>query len=106
MRRDPSLVLLLTLGVAAGLAIGGCAKKEAAAPAVASEAKAATPPAAAKIPVTTSSAEAKAEFLQGRDMVEKLLITDSVQHFQKAVSLDPTFAWAELNLALSVPTAK
>ncbi|MGH9369041.1 MAG: tetratricopeptide repeat protein [Thermoanaerobaculia bacterium] len=104
MRKNPSLVLLLTLAVGAGLAIDGCAKKEAPAPAVAGEAKAPTPAGGGKIPVTTSSAEAKAEFLQGRDMAEKLLITDSIQHFQKAVSLDPSFAWAELSLANSAPT--
>jgi tetratricopeptide (TPR) repeat protein len=94
------------LGVAAGVAVGGCAKKEAPAAAAASEAKAPTPAEGGKIPVTTSSAEAKTEFLQGRDMSEKLLITDSVAHFQKAVSLDPKFALAELNLANTAPTGK
>ena len=105
MRKNPSLILLSTLTAVAGLAIGGCAKKETAPPAAAVEAKTPTP-AGGKIPVTTASAEAKAEFLQGRDMAEKLLITDSVQHFQKAASLDPTFAWAELSLANSAPTGK
>ena len=56
--------------------------------------------------MTTSSAEARAEFLKGRDDVEKLLITDSIAHFQKAVSLDPGFASAELALANSAPTGK
>ena len=56
--------------------------------------------------MTTSSAEARAEFLKGRDNFEKLLITDSIAHFQKAVSLDPNFAWAELALANSAPTGK
>lgn len=54
MRKNPSLGLFLFLGVAAGLAIGGCAKKEAAEPAV--EAKAPPPAGGAKIPVTTLSA--------------------------------------------------
>jgi len=102
MRQYQPLALFLTLGVAAGVATAGCAKKEAAAPAA--EAKAPTPAGGGKIPVTTSSAEAKAEFRQGRDMVDKLLITDSVQHFKKAASLDPNFAWAELSLATSAPT--
>lgn len=106
MRRNRSLSLLLVLGVPAGLAAGGCAKKEAPAPAVASRAAAPTPSGGGKIPVTTSSAEARAEFLQGRDMAEKLLVTDSNAHFAKAVSLDPTFAWAELSLANSAPTGK
>jgi len=106
MRKNRSLGLLLVLGVAAGLATGGCAKKEAPAPAGASEATAPTPAGGGKIPVTTSSAEARAEFLQGRDMAEKLLITDSNAHFAKAASLDPSFAWAELSLATSAPTGK
>jgi tetratricopeptide (TPR) repeat protein len=105
MRPNRSLVLVLGLGVLAALSANGCAKKEA--PAAETAAKPA--PAsldAGKIPVTTSSAEARTEFLQGRDKVEKLLITDSIQHFQKAASLDPNFASAELNLATSAPTAR
>ena len=105
MPRSRSLGLFLILGVASGFAIGGCSKKEAPAPAAAAAGEP-TPAGGGKIPVTTSSAEAKAEFLQGRDMAEKLLITDSVTHFQKAVSLDPNFAWAELSLANTAPTGK
>lgn len=101
MRPNRSLALLWVVGVAAGLAAAGCAKEEAKAPVA--EAKAPAPADGGKIPVTTSSADAKAEFLQGRDMVEKLLITDSVAHFQKAVALDPNFAIAELSLANSSP---
>jgi tetratricopeptide (TPR) repeat protein len=106
MRNNRSLSLVLILGVATGPAIAGCTQKEAPAPAVASETTAPTPAGGGKIPVTTSSAEAKAEFLQGRDLAEKLLITDSIAHSQKAVSLDPSFAWAELALANSAPTGK
>src|SRR5262245_30478039 len=104
MRMNRTLGLLLTMGVAAGLA-AGCTKKEAPAPAAA-EAAPPTPVNGGKIPITTSSQEAKAEFLQGRDMVDKLQITDSVAHFQKAVELDSNFAMAELSLAGSAPTAK
>jgi tetratricopeptide (TPR) repeat protein len=88
------------------MTVAGCAKKEAPAPAVATEAKAPTPADAGKIPVTTSLPDARAEYLQGRDMFEKLLITDSIAHFEKAVSLDQTFALAELSLANSAPTGK
>ena len=102
MRRNRSLGLALTLGVAAALTSAGCAKKEAPAPQAAAAEP--TPADGGKIPITTSSAEAKAEFLQGRDMVEKLLITDAVAHFQKAVALDANFASAELNLAATAPT--
>jgi tetratricopeptide (TPR) repeat protein len=59
-----------------------------------------------KIAVTTSSEEARKEFLAGRDLQEKLRITDSIQHYDKAISLDPNFALAELNRANVSPTAK
>jgi tetratricopeptide (TPR) repeat protein len=59
-----------------------------------------------KLPVTTSSEDARKEYLQGRDLAERLLIQDSVQHFDKAIALDPTFAAAELGRATSSPTAK
>src|SRR6266508_3993476 len=103
MRPNRSLALLWILGVAAGVATCACAKKEV--PAPAAETKP-TPSNGGKIPVTTASADAKTEFLQGRDLAEKLRITDSIAHFEKAASLDPSFAWAELSLATSAPTGK
>jgi len=106
MRTNRSLTLVSVLGVAVGLAAGGCAKKETSPPEVTKQAAAPTPAGSGKIPVTTSSAEARAEFLQGRDLAEKLLVTDSNAHFAKAASLDPSFAWAELSLATSAPTGK
>lgn len=73
-------------------------------------ANASTSPAATgkndKIPVTTSSEEARKEFLVGRDLSEKLRITDSIAHFDKALSLDPNFALAELLRATVSPTGK
>ena len=98
------LTLLGILGVAAATVTGGCAKEEAAAPVPTAEAKAPTPAGGGKISVTTVSAEAKAEFLQGRDLYEKSLDTDSLAHFRKAISLDPNFAWAELALANAMGT--
>ena len=104
MRRNRSLVLFLMIVTAAGVALSGCAKVE--------DGKVATNnPASAnsesgKIPVTTASDEARKEFLQGRDLQEKLLIQDSIQHFDKAISLDPNFASAELNRANVSPTGK
>jgi tetratricopeptide (TPR) repeat protein len=59
-----------------------------------------------KIPITTKSEEAKKEFLQGRDLAEKLKAQESVAHFDKAIALDPDFATAELARANSSPTAK
>ena len=58
-----------------------------------------------KIAITTSSEDARKEYLAGRDLQEKLRITDSIQHFDKAISLDPNFALAELNRANVSPTA-
>ncbi|HWS98812.1 MAG TPA: tetratricopeptide repeat protein [Pyrinomonadaceae bacterium] len=63
-------------------------------------------PAAGKLPITTASDEARKAFLQGRDLADKLLIQDSVQHFDRAISLDPNFAAAHLARANSSPTAK
>lgn len=64
------------------------------------------PAAGGKIAVTTSSEEARKEFLAGRDLSEKLRITDSIAHFDKAIALDPNFALAELSRANVSPTAK
>jgi tetratricopeptide (TPR) repeat protein len=65
-----------------------------------------TPVAGGKVPVTTKSDDARKEFLQGRDLAEKLLAQDSLQHFDKAIALDPDFASAELARANNSPTAK
>jgi tetratricopeptide (TPR) repeat protein len=59
-----------------------------------------------KIPISTKSEEAKKEFLEGRDLAEKLRAQDSVAHFDKAIALDPDFASAEMARANSAPTAK
>jgi tetratricopeptide (TPR) repeat protein len=60
----------------------------------------------AKIPITTASEEARKEFLQGRDLSDRLLGQESLPHFDKAVALDPDFASAELARANNSPTAK
>lgn len=59
-----------------------------------------------KLPITTRSDEARQEFLQGRDLSERLLGQESLQHFDKALSLDPEFASAELARANNSPTTK
>jgi tetratricopeptide (TPR) repeat protein len=61
---------------------------------------------AAKIPITTSSEEARKEFLEGRDLSDRLLGQECLQHFDKAIALDPDFASAELALANNSNTAK
>jgi tetratricopeptide (TPR) repeat protein len=101
--RTPRSLASASLLIPIVLAVSGCAKKEAGAPA----ADASSPSgrsADGKIPVTTTSPQARAEFVQGQDMVDKLQITNSLDHFRKAIELDPSFAWAELTLAQNSPT--
>ena len=59
-----------------------------------------------KVPITTKSDEARKEFLMGRDLSEKLLGQESLEHFDKALALDSDFAAAELARANNSPTAK
>ncbi|HEU0045978.1 MAG TPA: tetratricopeptide repeat protein, partial [Nitrososphaera sp.] len=101
MHRNRSLVLFLAIVVALGVVtLSGCANTyEAKGPTVVTSTS-------GKIPVTSASDDARKEFLQGRDLAERLLIQDSIQHFDKALSIDPNFALAELNRANSSPTAK
>ena len=41
-----------------------------------------------KIPITTISEDAKKDFLQGRDIFEKLKFQESLQHFENALAKD------------------
>ena len=59
-----------------------------------------------KIPITTSSEAAKREYLQGRDLADNLRLTDALEHFDKALALDSTFAIAHLARANASGTAK
>ena len=105
MHGKKSFILFLALAVLSPLALSGCATvEEGKAPVVASNP--ATASTEGKIPVTTSSEEARKAFLEGRDLNEKLQVQDSIQHFDKAISLDPNFAIAELNRANVSPTGK
>jgi tetratricopeptide (TPR) repeat protein len=63
-------------------------------------------PAAATIPVTTTSEAARAAFLTGRDLQEKLRNQDSLAPLQEAVAADPDFAIAHLFLAFAQPTGQ
>src|SRR4051794_14075153 len=103
MRRNGFIISLLVIVIA----LSAAAQSESSATSETGQAPAAAHPSTAgKLPVSTSSDEAKKEFLQGRDLAERLLIQDSVSHFDKAISLDPTFAYAELGRANSSPSAK
>jgi len=52
-----------------------------------------------KIPITTSSEEARKLYLDGRDLLEKLRGTDARRLFEQAVAKDPNFALAYVGLA-------
>ena len=67
---------------------------------------AAEPPQQDKIPITTSSEEARRLYLEGRDLSEKLRITDSRKLFEQAAAKDKTFALAHVGLANTAGTAK
>jgi tetratricopeptide (TPR) repeat protein len=103
MLRNRFLIPFLAIVIASVVVLSGCANvEETKGPAVASNAGSDS----GKIPVTTASEDARKEFLQGRDLQEKLLIQDSIQHFDKAISLDPNLALAELNRANVSPTGR
>jgi tetratricopeptide (TPR) repeat protein len=75
--------------------------------AVSGPAAAQTPaPAADKLPITTTSPEARALYLQGRDLVEKLRATDGRRLFEQAVAKDKDFALGYLGLATTAGTTK
>jgi tetratricopeptide (TPR) repeat protein len=61
---------------------------------------------AGKVPISTVSAEAKADFIKGRTLAENLRGHESRDFMRRAVAKDPNFALAHLNLANSSPTAK
>jgi len=59
-----------------------------------------------KIPVTTTSEEAKAEYLKGLELFEKLQQQESLQHFKKAIEMDNNFALAYYYHSIANPTTK
>ena len=104
MKRNYFLILSTTIVlIVNAFALAGCAEVNDRTGTSASSSDAAN---AGKIATTAASDEARKEFLKGRDLAERLLIQDSIQHFDKAISLDPNFALAELNRANVSPTAK
>jgi tetratricopeptide (TPR) repeat protein len=59
-----------------------------------------------KIPITTSSDEARQLYLKGRDLADKLRATDSRKLYEEAAAKDRTFALAQLGLANTAGTPK
>jgi len=62
--------------------------------------------AGAKVPITTSSDEARALYVEGRDLSERLRAVEARERFSKAVELDEGFALGWLGLAFSAQSAK
>ena len=62
--------------------------------------------ASATLPITTSSPEARALYLEGRDLVERLKATEAHLKTDQAVKKDPQFALAWLQWAQTAGTAK
>jgi tetratricopeptide (TPR) repeat protein len=56
---------------------------------------------AGKVPVTTSSDEARTAYLEGQVLLDNIVITDARPFFEKAVAADPDFALAYLRLAFT-----
>jgi tetratricopeptide (TPR) repeat protein len=103
MSHSKCVLSLASLIVFATLLISGCANVEETKGTSAANNPNGT---SGKIPITTSSEEARKEFLTGRDFTDRLLIQDSVAHYDKAIALDPNFALAELARANNSPSAK
>lgn len=59
-----------------------------------------------KVPITTSSPEARELYLKGRDLAEKLRATDGRRFYEQAVAKDPDFALAHLGLANTSGTTR
>jgi tetratricopeptide (TPR) repeat protein len=59
-----------------------------------------------KIPITTSSEDARKLYLQGRDLAEKLRATDARRFYEQAVAKDANFALGYVGLANTSGTTK
>lgn len=59
-----------------------------------------------KVAVTTTSKEAEADFIKGRDLFEKLRQQESLQHFEAAFAKDSKFVMAYYYHSLANPTTK
>ena len=92
-----NVVIALMLAVTVVFTAAGCSKPQ--------EAPATAAPMSdtGKIAVTTTSDDARKEYVEGRSLAERLLVQDSIAHFDKAIALDPNFGLAELGRANSSP---
>lgn len=59
-----------------------------------------------EVPITTSSEQARAAYLEGRSLQERLRAADARERFEAAVAADPAFTLAHLGLATTAPTTQ
>ncbi len=59
-----------------------------------------------KVPITTDSPQALEFYLQGRELTDRLRMTDARSYYERAVAKDPDFALAHLALAGAAPTSQ
>ena len=95
---------------AAAVALAGCASKESDKSAVGDSPAAATAAGdvarSAKVPITSTSDEARTLYTQGRDLTEQLRNQEARKLFEQAVAKDSTFALAHYNLAITSGSPK
>src|SRR5436305_11193229 len=94
----PGGTMKLPLALATGLALAACRRE----PALPQTRNVAAPQEAQpavtekgttqEVPVTSSSPEARTEFLRGRDLADNIHFEEATAALQKAVELDPRFA--------------
>lgn len=87
------------------LALAACGQSEQSAPEPAEESAAEEVVLGEKVPVTTSSAEARAYYEEGLALADNLHFVEANAKFAKAVEADPTFAMAYFRMAQSSQTA-
>ena len=93
------------LAIAGLLLVSACGQKqEATTPAAQPVAKAAKAAMSGEIPITTSSEEARALFLEGRALLENLYRTEAFEKFVAATAADPGFATAHVLAATTAPS--
>ena len=63
------------------------------------------PPTPTDVTVTSASADAIKEFEKGRDLVDHARGPEGIDHFKKAIELDPSFAQAHAYLGMLTPGA-
>ena len=98
---DPCLMLLCF----AAFAVTACGQREQAAPEAVDEGAAMEMAMSDKVPVTTSSDEARAYYEEGLALADNLHAVEANQKFAQAVQADPGFAMGYLRLAQTSQSA-